>query len=462
MAMPLPYSRIFAGVAALTLAASGVSGAQRAAPSTWALTNARIVPVSGPAIEQGSIVIRNGVIEAVGASVRIPADARTVDLSGQTVYPGFIDAYGSLGLPAPANAFAGGRGAGGGGPAAAAAAAASTPSGAANSNYPPGLQPEVSAAALLSIGADEFTGPHTSGFTTALTAPATGIFRGQSALINLRGRDVNAMVVSTNVAQHIGFTPLRGTYPSSLLGVFSALRQQLLDAQHYREVRAAYERNPRGMQRVEVDPSLEALLPVLDKTQPVVMFASTEREIERALNLAKEFNLRAIIAGGAEANTMAARLKAENVSVLLSTNFPRRTAAAAPDADPEPLRVLRQRVEAPRVPMQLAQADVRFAFQSGGASWNDVMNNVRSAVTNGLPADQALRALTIVPAEILGVSNRMGTIEVGKIANLTVATGDIFSAPARISQLFIDGQQVTMAAPSTPAGGRGANRPPLE
>lgn len=460
MAMPLPHTRIVAGIAALTLAVSGVSGAQRAAPSTWALTNARIVPVSGPTIEQGSIVIRNGVIEAVGTSVRIPADARTLDLSGQTVYPGFIDAYGSLGLPTAANAPAGGRGAGGGGPAA--AAAASAPSGAANSNYPPGLQPEVSTAALLSIGADEFTGPHTSGFTTALTAPATGIFRGQSALINLRGTDINAMLVSTNVAQHIGFTPLRGTYPSSLLGVFSALRQQLLDAQHYREVRAAYERNPRGMQRVEADPSLEALLPVLDKTQPVVMFASTEREIERALNLAREFNLRAIIAGGAEANTMAARLKAENVSVLLSTNFPRRTAAAAPDADPEPLRVLRQRVEAPRVPMQLAQANVRFAFQSGGASWNDVMNNVRSAVTNGLPADQALRALTIVPAEILGVSNRLGTIEVGKIANLTVATGDIFSAPARISQLFIDGQQVTMAAPSTPAGGRGANRPPLE
>ncbi len=445
MTVFLRRTRLTVGVTILSLGTGSNVDAQRAAPPTYAITNARIVPVSGSVVERGTIVVRNGLIAAVGASVPVPADARTIDAEGHTVYPGFIDSYGSLGIPSQGGGGVGGGGGRGGG---GFAAPATTAAGVTNSSYPVGLQPELSAVSQLRIGGDDFTAANGAGFTAALTAPSFGIFRGQSALINLHGTDPNSVVVKSEVAQHIGFTGLRGGYPGSLLGVFAALRQQLLDAQHYRDIKAAYERNPRGMQRPELNPSLEALLPILAKTQPVVMFASSKREIERALDLAKEFNLRPIIAGAAEANSVADRLKAEGVPVLLSANFPRRVGTPSPDADPDPLRVLRQRVEAPKVPAQLRQAGVNFALHSGGASWTDVISNVRRATENGLSSDQALRALTIVPAEILGVSDRLGSIEVGKIANLTISRGDLFSESGRVTQVFVDGNLITVAAPA--------------
>jgi hypothetical protein len=230
------------------------------------------------------------------------------------------------------------------------------------------------------------------------------------------------------------------------MGVFAALRQTLLDAQHYAAEQAAYAKNPRGMRRPEPDPSLEALQPVLQGKIPVVLEASSEREIERALDLAKEFNLRPIIAGGEEADKVAARLKAENVPVLLSLNFPRRPQASA-DADPEPLRMLRARVEAPKLASKLQQAGVKFAFEDGGlTTWSDYLGNVNRSVEAGLTADQAVRALTLGPAEILGVSDRLGTIETGKVANLTITRGDLFTG--RVTQVFIDGNPLEVRAPA--------------
>ena len=415
----------------------------RSVPATYAITNARLVPVSSPVIEKGTIVVRDGLIAAIGANVAVPGDARVIDGTGLTVYPGLIDSYGSLGVagaPAP-GAGGGGRGGGGGFGGPAATPARSAP----NSNYPAGLQPEVAVTELLKADDETFSGPNSAGITTALSGTGSGIFQGQAAIINLAGTDVNAMVVKAGVSQNIGFTPLRsGGYPNSLMGVFSALRQELLDAQHYRDVKNAYEKNPRGMARPEFDPSLEALLPVLARTQPVIMYASSQREIERALDLAKEFSLRAIIAGGLEAPAVAARLKAENVPVLLTLNFPRRTGAPSADADPEPLRVLRERAEAPKVAGKLAAAGVKFAFQSGGIStWTDFSGNVQKSVENGLAADAALKALTIQSAEILGVADRLGSLEQGKIANLTITRGDLFDR-GRVTQLFIDGKPVAV------------------
>ncbi|MGZ8376333.1 MAG: amidohydrolase family protein [Gemmatirosa sp.] len=437
--------------AALPLAAQ--PSGPRAVPSTYAITNARLVPVSGPAIERGTIVVRNGLIAALGAGVAVPADARVIDGAGLTVYPGFIDGYSTLGTAPARPAGQGGGGGGGGGNALAAFAAAATPASTAGRLvvHPVGLSPEATAVAQLRVDADAFANAQSGGVTAALTAPATGILQGQSALITL-GDDPSALVVKAPVAQHVGFTPVRGGgYPNSLLGVFSALRQMLLDAQHYRDEQAAYARNARGMNRPTYDAALDALQPVLARTQPVVMQANTKREIERALDMAKEFNLRAIIAGGAEAHLVADRLKAENVPVLLSTNFPRRPQNQSADADPEPLRVLRERVEAPRTPARLAQAGVRFALQSGGqANGAEFLANVQKAVEQGLTADQAARALTLAPAELLGVSDRLGSLEVGKIANLTLMRGALGTSGARVAQLFIDGKPVTVRA-ATPA-----------
>src|SRR6185312_2927951 len=179
---------------------------------------------------------------------------------------------------------------------------------------------------------------------------------------------------------------------------------------------------------------------------PVVMRADSKREIERALDLGKEFNLKVIIAGGEESPMLAERLKSENVPVLLSVDYPRKAPQAA-DADPEPLRVLRERVEAPKAAAALQKAGVRFAFESGSIStWTDFTTNLQRTVEGGLSADDAVKALTWQAADILGASDRLGSIETGKIANLTIARGDLFDRGGRVSQLFIDGMPVAVRA----------------
>jgi hypothetical protein len=184
------------------------------------------------------------------------------------------------------------------------------------------------------------------------------------------------------------------------------------------------------------------------------MYADREREILRALELAQEFSLKTIIAGGLEAGNVAEQLREHQVPVLLSLNFPRRTTAAVPESEAESLRILRQRVAAPKTAAKLAAAHVRFAFQSGGmTNIADFLSNAAKAVDNGLARDEALRALTIRAAEIFGVADRLGSIEAGKIANLTVTKGDIFDRNTRVTNLFIDGREVDLrpAAAARPA-----------
>jgi imidazolonepropionase-like amidohydrolase len=433
---------------------SNLAPLARAQPSgvdTYAITNARIFPVSGPVIERGTVVIRNGLIAAVGASVSAPADARVIDGTGLSVYPGLIDANTTLGIqqpapssPTPPVAVAGRFGTGAGTAPTLAQAAFST------NMTQPGLQPEILAVDSIQPSGANLEAARSAGITAALVAPREGILIGQSAFVNLAGETSQQMIVRSPVALHIGFTPLRnGSYPGSLMGVFSALRQMLLDAGRLREANQIYARNPRGLRRPEQDRSLVALFPVLARELPVVMHVNTEREIGRALDLAQEFNLRVIISGGSESWKVTNRLR--DVPVLLSLNFPKRTTAQAPEADPDPLRVLRERVDAPKTASRLAAAHVRFAFQSGAmTNISDYLANASKAIENGLARDEALRALTINAAEILGVADRLGTIEVGKIANLTVTRGDLFDRNARIAHVFIDGQPVELK-PATPA-----------
>jgi imidazolonepropionase-like amidohydrolase len=435
--------------------------AQRNAIETYAITNARIVPVSGAVIERGTVVIRNGLIAAVGAQVSAPSDARVIDGTGLTIYPGLIDANTTLGIPQPsASPAAGERRAGGGGGGGAATPSGPTLASAAfspNVRQPPGLQPETLAVDLIQPGGEQIDAARNAGVTAALAAPRDGILIGQSAFINLSGETSEQMIVRSPVALHVSFTPLRGgQYPASLMGVFSTLRQMLLDASRLREANQIYARNPRGLRRPEQDKSLLALQPVLAREMPVVMHVNTEREIIRALDLAEEFNLRIIVSGGAESWKITNRLR--DVPVLLSLNFPKRTTAQVPEADPDPLRVLRDRVDAPKTAGRLAAARVRFAFQSGAlTNMTDYLANAAKSVENGLAREEALRALTINAAEILGVSDRLGTIEVGKIANLTITRGDLLDRNARIAHVFIDGQPVDLkpAAPAATGTGTG-------
>ncbi|HEY8411688.1 MAG TPA: amidohydrolase family protein [Pyrinomonadaceae bacterium] len=416
----MPKVRLRILVALVLLFVNLNTSAQRSAIDTYAITNARIVTASGPVIERGTVVIRNGLIAAAGGNVNAPPDARIIDGSGLTVYPGLIDSYTNLGLPA----------------------AAASPSPSPQS----GLEPEVMVEDVIHPGGAEIEASRNIGITTALTLPRTGIWMGQSALINLAGDTPQQMIVRSPVAMHVSFTPLRnGTYPGSLLGVFSSLRQMMLDAQRYRDAMQIYERAPRGTRRPETDRSLAALVPVIEGRLPVIMLANSEREITRALDLGEEFKLRLIIAGGREADRLSARLVKQNVPVLLSLNLPKRATAALPEADPESLSVLRERVAAQETAGKLAKAGVRFAFESGSLSnMSDLMPNVERTIQNGLSATDALRAFTIWPAEILGVKDQLGSIEAGKIANLTIVRGDLFDRNSHVTHVFIDGRPVDL------------------
>jgi imidazolonepropionase-like amidohydrolase len=398
---------------------------------TYAITNAQIVTVSGATISRGTVVIRDGLIEAVGSDADVPADARIFDGQGLTVYPGFIDANTNLGIPPTPNNR---------GRQANQANQANQPQ--SNSNYPEVLRPERMVVDSLKAGDAQFSSQRNNGFTTVLTGYPDAIFNGHSAIINLAGDSVSSMVIRPAFAQHVTYRTNRGgQFPTSLMGTFAALRQMFYDARRLDDIQKAYAKNPRGMKRPEADPSLEALIPIVNGKMPIVFNANSEREIVRTLDLAQEFKLNAIIAGGQEAAKLAARLKSQDVPVLLSLNFPERSLSENKEADPEPLSTLRLRVEVPKTAAKLKQAGVRFAFQSGGLkNIKDFIDNAAEATRNGLPKTEAIRGMTLSAAEIFGVENQIGSIEKGKIANLVVMKGDIFSKDKHITHVFVDGK----------------------
>lgn len=445
-----------AGTALVVFAHASV--AWRDAPNAYAIKDAQIVTGAGKTIGKGTIVFRNGLITDVGESVKIPADARVIDGTGMTVYPGLIDGYTNLGLTtsAPPQAPAGGGG-GGGRQAAAAAAAGGQPSPEARLG-----DPALAAADQVKPGTS-FEDPRSIGVTTALTSPRQGIFAGQSALINLAGEEASKLVLRAPVALTVQFTAgggFGGGYPGSLMGTVAYIRQSFYDAIRYRDEVDRYNRIKRGVNRPEHDKRLAALQPALRGELPVLFVANSDGDIRRALMIADEFKLKPIIEGAMYGYRVAEMLKVKGVPVILSVDFPRRPADLPEDED-EPLRSLRQRAETPKGAARLAQAGVKFAFTSGSLRPQDFLVNVQKAVENGLSKDEALRALTVNAAEIFGAADQVGTIEVGKIANLVVASGDLLAKETKVRYVFIDGDQIELKKPDAPSsrGGMGGQRP---
>ena len=419
-------------------------------PPVFAISNARIVTVAGPPVEKGTIILRNGIIEAVGAGIAIPGDARVIDGTGMTVYPGLIDALSDAGLEEtrPQTPPATTRPPGAPSPAAPAAQQSTQ-----SPDERQGLTPYRQAVEMINPAHRKIEAARAAGITTALVAPRGGIFTGQGSLINLSGGDLGRMVIKTPVAFHIQMASASGgfarDYPGSLMGIIAFVKQTLLDAGHYGTSWTIYNANP-GSMRPLYSRALDSLQPLIRRESRVVLSADDPTEIRRALDLAGQFKLDLILSGGAEAKGIAAVLKERNIPVLLSVKYPER------DRDPDPemkdeLEVLRRRVEAPANAAALAKAGVKFAFQSGDmADPKDFIRNVGRAVEAGLNKDTALRALTLTPAEIFGVSDRLGSIEKNKTANLIVTTGDIFDAKTKVKIAFVDGRKFDIAEPVEP------------
>ena len=432
------------------------------APNVYAIRGARIVTAAGSAIDSGTVVIRRGVIDAVGASVAVPAEATVVDGAGQIVYPGIIDLGNTRAADQPAPQLP---------------QNVRTTAELERWKRLQIMKPQARAADAVKVDDADLTRLAAAGITTVLALPSGEVIAGQSALVNVAAPsdtpqigDIvverrGLVVVKSPVALHVSFPDRpRATpngYPESLMGVIAFVRQAFLDAGHYAEVRSAGNRagdKPPLPSEQPDDPALEAMQPAIERKMPVAFEANEGRQILRALKLAKELKLEAIVTGGRHAEEVAADLKAQNVRVVYSLNYPVRPRNLAPDAD-EALSVLRERARAPNVPGQLAAAGVSFAFSSSGLSDpKDFVKNAAKAVKAGLAADAAVRAMTLTAAAIAGVGDRLGSIEKGKIANLVVTDGDLFDEKTKITRVFVEGRPVALDAAPPPQSGRGRGR----
>jgi imidazolonepropionase-like amidohydrolase len=436
-------------------------------PSTVAIRNAKIVTVSGPVIARGTVIVRGGLIDAVGENVPVPADAWVVDGEGMTVYPGLIDGLSTVGIAGAAPAAAAAGGGRGGRGANATPAPPASPAAPEERSWGPEDRPQTTswllAADEISAGDRRVETVRGAGFTTAVTFPTRGIFGGQGSIIDLvSGEKAAEMILVPAVGQYIalgrgggfGGGGGGGGFPSSLMGIIAYVRQIYLDADHYRLVKEAYAKDPRGMQRPEYDRALEGVL----ASKRILLPANRLVEIDRMLRFGAELKQRMILYGARDAYLPEAAdlLKKANATVLLSLKWPT-APARSPDAeDTDTLRVLEQRDKASTAPAVLQKAGIKFALYSDGLDApRDFQRAVKKAIDNGLSREDALRALTLSPAEIYGVADRVGSIEKGKIANLVLTKGDIFEDRTTVVMVFVDGKKYTPAETAAP-GGRGA------
>ena len=404
-------------------------------PPFYAIQNARIVTVSGPVIESGTVVISHGLIEAVGVNVSIPPEAWVIDGSGMTVYPGLFDGLSSIGLEQAQTG--GGQGGGPGGVFGGGSQEISD-----GPEDRPATTPWLSAADMLDPEDDRLARWREGGFTTALTVPSEGIVTGQAAVINLGG-DAQEMVVKTPAALHVTMNRAGGfrSFPSSLMGTIAYVKQLFADAEHQSLYEAAYEANPAGRARPKYDRALAPVQQSIAEGWPTVFLGDEVKEIRRAVKLGEDTGARTVVAGAQEAYEIAEEIAASGVPVLVNLDWPERSKNVDPKAD-EALTSLRRRAYAPTTPARLHAAGATFAFYSGDlASPREVIESVNVAIEKGLPADAALRALTLSPAEIFGVGDRLGSVDAGKIANLIVTDGDLFDEGTKVKMVFVDGRK---------------------
>ncbi len=453
---PRRDGRLLAALAVLLVAAATPAAAQLssravadAGPRDWAITGGMVHVGNGTVLDQATVVIRDGLIVAVEAGDEAPAGTARLDAAGKHVYPGLVTALSDLGL----------------GTAAPPGRQAAGPGGRPN-QPPPSRGPEDRpdtfswrlAADDLSTSDDRLAARRSAGFTSAVTAPRDGIVGGRAAFVNLAGDDPRDLVLDPDVAVMVRLET-RGfrSFPGSMMGVVAYLRQLFLDASHYAEIWRMYEEDPTGLSRPRYDRALAPLVAAASGEQPVLLPATLDKEVRRMVGLAAEFGIRPVLYGGHEGVESAEFLAEHGVPILVDLNWP----AADPQADPEAevsLRTLRLRDRAPAGPAALAAAGVRFAFYRGesagagpgppgrrggsaggrGGSGDDLAA-VRKAVERGLDREAALTALTMAPAEIFGVADRVGTLQAGRIANLVIADQDIFEDGAKVETIFVDG-----------------------
>ncbi len=434
---------------ALRLAAAGVlaalpllAGPPPAPPPFYAIEGVRVEVGDGTVLERATVVIENGTITAVAEDAAIPPHAWVIDGEGLTVYPGLIDAMGSLPRPRRPPGGPGAGAAGPGGQRRRPDPDRALPRGPEDR---PSTTPWKRAADDLTLDAEAVESWRKAGFTSIAATPGDGLFPGRLSLVRLGvpGRDPEHQVVATELAQVASLTSGGGfgSYPGSLMGRVAYFRQLLLDAAHYAAAVAAYEADPAGWRRPDFDRTLAPLASVASGEERILLPGSSAVEIDRALRLAEEFGLDFTLYGGQEGYRRAAELADAGVAVLVDVAWPEPLPERDrdPDAD-RPLREILHERLAPTTPAELAEAGVPFALSSGSANGaDDFLAGVRRAIEGGLEPARALAALTRDAAAVHGLDDRIGTVAAGMAADLVLADGYPWQESTRVEAVFIDG-----------------------
>jgi hypothetical protein len=436
------FSALIRVVAVLSLFFVPASSfAQGGEPQYFAIRGARVVPVSSPPIDDATVVVARGVIVAVAKDATIPADAWVIEGKGLIVYPGLLDAFTDVGLPPPPPALAG---------EAAPRRVGELPRGPEDR---PNSTPWRNVADEVSLSDKRIETWRSAGFTTVISAPKTGFFPGQAAVLDLAGERPGDLVVKSPVAIPVAIRTMGGFgsgFPDSLMGVLGYEHQVWLDTEWLTKAHAAHEKNPKGIARPRYDRASVALAEALEDHALVLLSGNSPMDIRRALDLTDRWKVNAAIYGGQSGYELAPEIAAKKVAVLVDLKWPEKEKDSDPDEVPS-LRTLRFRERAPSAPAAFAKAGVKFAFYSGAiTNPKDILKAVKKSIDAGLAPDAALRALTLSPAEIYGVFDRLGSIEKGKIANLVVTDGDLFNEKTKIRYVFVDGRRFEIREPERP------------
>ena len=431
------------GIGAAPLAAADIGTVPVAtirdnAPDWYALTHARIVVAPGQVITDGTLEIRDGRVRSVKAGASVPAGASERDMRGRTIYPGFIELAATVGVPEDMRR-------GGIKP----RSEQGTAPGEQQADQPGArhwnrrVRPELSVADRLGYRDDEAKSLRELGFVAALAAPDAGIIQGRSALLSLRpDGDGKSVLLADNVAGHMGFDFAWGSeYPTSLTGAMALIRQALLDSK-WQHAAEGWSRQRRDAARPQANLALDALYPA-SGAQPVFFRLENELDVARVRGLRDEFGLRLTAYGSGYEYRVIDELRGAGFGMVLPLDFPEAPELEKADVARETsLAELQHWEQAPANPARVSAAGVDIALSTHGLDkpGESFWPNLRRAVKAGLATDKALAALTTTPAKLLNASDRLGSLEAGKLASFVVADEALFSDDdASIYEVWVEG-----------------------
>jgi len=390
--------------------------------SRFLIKNATIIPVVGEKVENGDLLVEQGKIKAIGKGLQTPEGVQVLDASGMFIYPGFIDAFSRFGLVEIG-------------------AIAST----VDIRELGKENPELRVAWALNPHSVHFATSRINGTTSALVAPEGGTFPGLSALVKMDGWTFPEMQVKEVATSLINF-PITPRPPREGLSaqqetkedvtskLVEKIKEYLAEARHYLKLKKLASENA-NLTPPPHNPKFEALSPVLDGTLPVIVSVEKAKDIELALKFVQEEKLKAIFRRCAQGFRVAAKIKQAGIPVIIDSLY-------QGPSEPE------DGYDAPyKNVAELAKAGVMICFSSGDdpALGKDLTYHAARAVAFGLDHEEAIKALTINPAKIFGVDDRLGSLEVGKDADFFITTGDPLDLRSEVKHLFISGKHIDIA-----------------